>query len=207
MEKIDKKVISIAEASAIICDKKNKAKEMHKSVKKTFNAKQVFQLTKQNNDIIVIFESDAWIVAFEAYFNHHIEKYNDFYSPLDAKDFILNVDNYLKRFFDVFNNKKLDYTLNSILVLEIEIQKKQKKEGTLDEEILYPVVAYIGEIILRDRNGNWDTIKGKSGEELPIIRSRIKDYDPYICIRSILSKKIYKYSLWAAINNQIVLTN
>lgn len=108
---------------------------------------------ENRSEVLALLETPAKLIV-----NNEIPYGNQF--PLKTTEFIDTLQNKLK-----IDKDKLDFTLASLKEVDICINKiKWNNSLELEDELLFPIVAYVGEILVKSKIGTWEIREYKEEE-------------------------------------------
>jgi hypothetical protein len=175
------------------------AVKLVKKVCRELDAEEVYLF--KNGTHLIFLRDKAYLMTWDEYIAFSKEKEKDFLSTPD--EIMAKKEVHLANFFDFFGRKGLDFSVESIKKVDNKYLKLDK-EGISEAEIFLPVVIYVGEVLVHETKGKWTITHDKlNREELAIIDETDKIFDPYYCIKRILSRTHRKYSFYSAIYTQL----
>jgi len=197
-----KKEISKKTAKDLIENPTLKAELMAKKVFKELDAKEVYLLA---NDSIVIFKEDQYFtVSFEEYFNFSIKKDKVFLEPPLPSEVLKNAEKELALFFKFFPRNRCDFSIKSLDYLDKEYPKLEK-EGVQESELLLPLVVYIGELMIKETDGDW-YIKSNGNKDVLTVKGKNGKYnDPYFTVLNILTRGHKPHDFYSKIRTELNL--
>lgn len=196
---MDIKIISLEEAK-IILEHGGKAKKIAKSVLLRYKAKDG-SLLKDGRSVL-FFDTYAWLVPFADLYNDLLKADSVLISPPLPEKIIADKHVYLKAFNDYFGSEGYDFTLKSLLTIDDQYARLEK-EGIREADMFLPIVCYLGEVLSKETNGQWEVKKEKIYEYPVIQGGDNKAYDPYFCVQRIITGSHKKFSFYSAIESQL----
>ncbi len=94
------------------------------------------------------------------------------YNQIPSRDrFIQEVPHLISRLAQELkiNLAELDQTLSSLLIIDRKIKRKNKQDYTSNKKLLGSLIAYIGEVIKANINGEWLITTSNQAEWEPVI--------------------------------------
>lgn len=193
-------ILTKIQADDIIYDKTKKAKPLKTKALRYIKAEKGFML--HDGSVLFLRNNTYQLISFEEFSKALYDAENAMLKEYHAEEILHDRDNNLNAFFKMFDKNRYNFTIESLENIDKDI-KILKRKGTYDSEIFIPLVTYIGEVFILNKNGKWIDIDKNNHPVIAIIGNDGRIYDPYLCVREGLIEDQKNHYLYSSITIQL----